>query len=304
MEEILTRKVKGIWIPIEIWEDINLNWNEKILFLEIDSYTTKDKDCYISNDYISKLLHVNETSANKILSSLIKKGYVIKTNFDGRRRYVRSALLITTNQGCDKSQVSIAGCGNIPNTYNNINTIKEDTKVSKKENNKFDFKKNLLELGIEEQIVDDWLVVRKNKKASNTQTAFNSIKKQIELVNASANECIRIAVENSWQGFKASWFNNIQSGFDIIDDSSKYISSNSDYIKFRKWLETHCPTCNDPSNFSKSRITEDEFLKLKELYTGKEIADIILSIENRKDLYGKYSSLFLTVSTWLKNKNK
>ena len=31
MEETLTRKAKGIWIPIEIWEDINLNWNEKIL---------------------------------------------------------------------------------------------------------------------------------------------------------------------------------------------------------------------------------------------------------------------------------
>jgi len=29
MEENLTRKVNGIWIPIEIWEDINLNWNEK-----------------------------------------------------------------------------------------------------------------------------------------------------------------------------------------------------------------------------------------------------------------------------------
>ena len=90
MEEILTRKVKGIWVPIEVWEDTNLNWNEKILFLEIDSYTTKDKDCYVSNEYIAKLLHVNETTANKILSSLIKKGYVIKTKFDGRKRFVRS----------------------------------------------------------------------------------------------------------------------------------------------------------------------------------------------------------------------
>ena len=92
MEEILKRKVKGIWVPIEVWEDTNLNWNEKILFLEIDSYTTKDKDCYVSNEYIAKLLHVNETTANKILSSLIKKGYVIKTKFDGRRRFVKSSF--------------------------------------------------------------------------------------------------------------------------------------------------------------------------------------------------------------------
>lgn len=78
----LNRKTNGLWIPIEIWEDKNLNWNEKILFLEIDSFTSKDNDCFVSNEYISNLLGVSETSANKILSSLIKKGYIIKTKFD------------------------------------------------------------------------------------------------------------------------------------------------------------------------------------------------------------------------------
>ena len=129
----LKRKEKGIWIPIEIWEDINLNWNEKILFLEIDSFTSKDNDCFISNEYISNLLGVSETSANKILSSLIKKGYVIKTNFDGRRRFVKSALSFTTRQGCDLPQGRVAVNDNIPNIDNNIYNIKEDTIVSKKE---------------------------------------------------------------------------------------------------------------------------------------------------------------------------
>lgn len=124
----LNRKTKGLWIPIEIWEDKNLNWNEKILFLEIDSFTSKDNDCFISNKYISNLLGVSETSANKILSSLIKKGYVIKTNFDGRRRFVKSALSFTTSQGCDLQQGSVEVCNNIPNIDNNINN-----KVNNKE---------------------------------------------------------------------------------------------------------------------------------------------------------------------------
>ena len=124
----LNRKIKGLWIPIEIWEDKNLNWNEKILFLEIDSFTSKDNDCFISNKYISNLLGVSETSANKILSSLIKKGYVIKTNFDGRRRFVKSALSFTTNQGCDLQQGSVEVCNNIPNIDNNT-----DNKVNNKE---------------------------------------------------------------------------------------------------------------------------------------------------------------------------
>ena len=32
------RIVKGIWIPIDIWKDKNLSWNEKLLYLEIDSF--------------------------------------------------------------------------------------------------------------------------------------------------------------------------------------------------------------------------------------------------------------------------
>ena len=147
MENIeLNRKTKGLWIPIEIWEDKNLNWNEKILFLEIDSFTSKDNDCFISNKYISNLLGVSETSANKILSSLIKKGYVIKTNFDGRRRFVKSALSFTTRQGCGLQQGCIEVCDNIPNIDNNIDNFKEDTNVSKKEDDNSDIKSNIDEL--------------------------------------------------------------------------------------------------------------------------------------------------------------
>ena len=32
------RQVKGIWIPIEIWEAADLNWNERVLLIEIDSF--------------------------------------------------------------------------------------------------------------------------------------------------------------------------------------------------------------------------------------------------------------------------
>jgi DNA-binding MarR family transcriptional regulator len=120
----MERQTKGIWIPIEIWEDKNLSWNERILLLEIDSFTTKDKDCFISNEYIANLLNVSETTANKILSSLIKKGYVIKTAFDGRRRYVKSALQLKTIQPCTLEQPCLALYDNILNTSNN--TIKED----------------------------------------------------------------------------------------------------------------------------------------------------------------------------------
>ena len=42
----MERIVKGIWFPIEIWEADDLSWSEKILLLEIDSFTSQGKDCF------------------------------------------------------------------------------------------------------------------------------------------------------------------------------------------------------------------------------------------------------------------
>ena len=117
-------KLKEFGFQLKFGKIKNLSWNERILLLEIDSFTTKDKDCFINNEYIANLLNVSETTANKILSSLIKKGYVIKTAFDGRRRYVKSALQLKTIQPCTLEQPCLALYDNILNTSNN--TIKED----------------------------------------------------------------------------------------------------------------------------------------------------------------------------------
>lgn len=79
----------------------------------------------------------------------------------------------------------------------------------RKENtNTFNFKKYLIELGVEDQIASDWLKVRAKKRASNTETAFNKIKKEIEKSKISANECIKIAVEKNWMGFESIYLNS------------------------------------------------------------------------------------------------
>lgn len=134
------RLSKGIWIPIEIWKDKNLTWNEKILFLEIDSYTSREQDCFFSNEYISDLLGISETNANKTLSSLINKGYVIKTKFDGRRRYVKTALSFSTTLPCQERQPSHACASNTDDNYSDnytLNKTSNKEENSKKEDDEF-----------------------------------------------------------------------------------------------------------------------------------------------------------------------
>lgn len=81
--------------------------------------------------------------------------------------------------------------------------------------------------------------------------------------------------------------------------ASSPASSNPDFLKFNDWLKRKAPFCSNPKNFS-SQITESEFLKLKEKYSGKQIADIIEQIENRKDLRKRYTNLYRTVLNWAK----
>ena len=116
------RSVKGIWIPIEIWKDNNLTWNEKILFLEIESCTSREKDYYFSDEYISEFLGISKTNANKTLASLIKKGYV---------RYVKAAASQTPTLTCQERQPSHAHDSNTNNPSLPNTTTKEEKKEYK-----------------------------------------------------------------------------------------------------------------------------------------------------------------------------
>ena len=120
----MDRIFKGIWIPAEIWEDTALTWNEKIVLMEIDSFTASGKDCFISDEYIGKLIGVSTRTASTIVSKLIRMGYVKKTRSDGRHRYLESAII--ASQIC---KICGADTQNLRTTYNKIT----NTNLQKKE---------------------------------------------------------------------------------------------------------------------------------------------------------------------------
>ena len=119
----MERIVKGIWIPIEIWMDKDLSWNEKILLMEIDSFTSKDRECYISNEYIAELLGVSVSWASKCLSHLLDLGLVRVVKFDGRKRYVESTIQFKADLNDSSMQDGIKVPHTNNNEYININTL-------------------------------------------------------------------------------------------------------------------------------------------------------------------------------------
>jgi hypothetical protein len=86
------RQFKGIWIPAEIWLDRRLQWNEKILLLEVDSFTGEGQECYFSNEYLAEILNVSDRQIRNYIAHLVELGYLAQPRYDGRNRYLESRL--------------------------------------------------------------------------------------------------------------------------------------------------------------------------------------------------------------------
>lgn len=85
----------------------------------------------------------------------------------------------------------------------------------------------------------------------------------------------------------------------VTEGEPRPLFQNQDYDKFLVWLKENCPYFGNEANIRP--MSEEEFLKLKNKYTGVQISRILLQIENRKDLRRRYSSMYLTTLNWLKN---
>lgn len=86
-----------------------------------------------------------------------------------------------------------------------INKEYKEIKTTKEVKNAFNFKDALLGLGVPSPIVEDWMEVRRKKNAVNTESAFKYLLAEINKSGLPASDCIRIAAENSWKGFKAEY---------------------------------------------------------------------------------------------------
>lgn len=87
-------------------------------------------------------------------------------------------------------------------------TVSDTVNVPLEKETKYIFSDELLKLGFESDLIKDWLLVRKNKKAANTKTALNSFLNEIEKTGQDKNEILKLCIVNSWAGFKSAWIIN------------------------------------------------------------------------------------------------
>ena len=95
----------------------------------------------------------------------------------------------------------------------------------------FNFKKAMLAEGFAPELVDEWLKIRKAKKAINSERAFNTFVEQVRKTGQDKNAILEKVVQKQWKGFEASWLqadqihqqtNNNQI---ILDENGKIITN-------------------------------------------------------------------------------
>lgn len=97
-----------------------------------------------------------------------------------------------------------------------LTTLEEGKKETSKESKnkdisptaqKFNFKDELIALGVTEDKATEWMAIRKTKKASNTKQAFNTFVNNTgsySTIDAVSHCCL-----NQWKGFNPSWVKEI-----------------------------------------------------------------------------------------------
>ena len=98
----------------------------------------------------------------------------------------------------------------------------------------FNFKQAMLSEGFTPELVDEWLKIRKAKKAVNTERAFKTFIEQVRKTNQDINTVLSIIVQKQWRGFEADWLHSAQAPLQspqqtIIDEYGNIITPTNHY---------------------------------------------------------------------------
>ena len=167
-----------------------------------------------STEFICDFLKINKKSFLEHRNSLMQKGLIDFEKGESNSFAAKYTIIL----GAKKNQKPPPKRNqNHPQNVTKTTTeIREDTTtivvVEKSKPKKFDFGEVLIsEHGCDKQHVIDWMKTRKDKKASNTQTALNKFLSECAKNNFDVKEAVRICAERSWSGFEVGWLKNDKS---------------------------------------------------------------------------------------------
>lgn len=217
-------------LPYEILADDRLTLRHIRVLMAIFSWRKKNTNlARVSRELLADRTGYQVSRISTITTELSSLGWIEKVGNGGKSQWseyrVKDVSISTENryQNGNGNQISNGyqnGNETVPNSVtqtvtnsgrgidtevnNSSNNSSEKTRA-KKASEKFDLLTELMSRGADASGARDFLLVRKEKKATNTQAAFNRFLKQCEKAGCSVAEAVEICAERGWASFQSDW---------------------------------------------------------------------------------------------------
>lgn len=256
-------KHKRGFILIQPWMvDLGLSSNELLIFAVINGFSMDGKSTFNGGlQYLCDLTGINRRTAIRCLSNLIEQGLVKKScHFDADKNITFSQYAVVDNQckndtsdkmtlvtkrhgGSDKmSPGVVTKCHGGSDKMSPIKEIRSKNKINKKENNnplyppKDSSQKNLSGYspgwltaeGVEQEIAEAFVAVRKAKKAPMTKLAVDALKREAHKAGITLSEAVQFAAESGYQSFKACYIRDSTTSKSNKNGFGSWASLNAD----------------------------------------------------------------------------
>lgn len=190
------------------------------LIKHIFSYVNDENpttDDYVINALFEQIKSTLKRDLHKWESQKLQRSQAGKRSAEVRATKSNDRL-ISLNEKTRKATVSV-------NVSDSVNVNVSDNVINNKSNTvKFDFLNALIEQGTDPIIANEFIQVRKAKKAFNTETAFKALLREIKASKKDFGHIIQLCVESSWSGFKNAWLKNSNEPKKIQADLKKDIT--------------------------------------------------------------------------------
>lgn len=212
-------------VPIEVWRDKRLTLEQMRVLGVLFSFRGKNTDTvWPSRQQIAERCGMNLCNISTATTALERLGWLRKDGKGGHSKATR--YTITVPDICDGKTVAhsatVADQATVAPSATRLPvahsaTRKEHTSEhtstrSRVTSPKFDARIHLTGLGISDDLIGDWLTLRKQKRAAVTKTAIDGIQREASKAGIPLVDALRMCCERGWQGFNASWLQDSKSG--------------------------------------------------------------------------------------------
>ena len=207
-----------------VWDNFpGAGGSELLVLLALADWSNDDGLCWPSVAAVATKSRLSRSQAQRVMRGLCDGGFVsVVGNENGgkpgdTRRYRINLGAMTGRMGATGSADATGGasaaegshgCAETGSTHATQTiiepsvTVKKNSRVRK---GAFDALARLVELGVQQQVAEDWLTQRKAKRASSTDTVIRSFASEAAKAGFTLNDALTECCVRGWQGLKAEW---------------------------------------------------------------------------------------------------